>query len=384
MDNSKTEKNYISVLLFYISYIILLIYHAGSKIIGFDKTKEFLKYSIPALLLVTILIQSKKYLFKSIMQFIIVMFTLLISYYTSSNFLIFFTLLFIFASKNIDMNKFIKLDFISKIVIVLSVIILYKLGLTEVILSYRKDGTIRNSLGFGHPNVFGAFLFSMAADMFYLNIPKNKIIKYIIYTILLTACTLICDSRAAQLGIIMIFLSDIFYKKLKNCDKLFKVSKILPWALLALSLTLAIFYSKDNQIMYKLNEITSTRIRCAKNFYDYYGVNLFGHFFEFYGQSDKYYLLTVLDNAYVNILIQFGLLATFILLTLVSKTIKYAYKNKEYKILICFIIFLIYALMENYFYYIAFNTFLIYIGNYIYSKEKSNEENSNNNISLII
>lgn len=380
------KKFNMSIFLFYLSYTLMVVYFmCGQVKILFD-IKNYIYFMIPILLVLLIIFQSKTYSFKSILLMVCSIFVFFISYRISRNSLIFISLLFILASKNVDIEDFIKYDFKLKLFLLVSVIILYFLGFTNVILKSRIDGTIRYALGFGHANVLGVILFTLCSDLAFLHYKKIKFKEYLFFLISFLICTFVCDSRAAQFGILILFILLIFLPKVEKILLVNKIIPFLPIILMGLSYLGAILFNGRSDFILKLNDLTSTRIKCTSDFLNYYGVNMFGHYFEYYGLWNIRSYLTVLDNSYMNMLLQFGLATTVFVILGLFISLKKAVKEKKYALIMCFIALMLYGLMENYSYMIGYNAILIYMSCLIYNKKgkDNNEENSNDNISLII
>ena len=372
-------------LLFYISYTLLVIYHLCGQVTFIIPIRKNIYTVIPFLLTIILIFQSKKYSVKSIIIITILTFLFYISKNISHDNNLFITMLFIIASKNINIKKFIKYDLKIKIIISSLIIFLYNIGLAENVIRYRLDGTIRNSLGFGHPNVLGAIIFSIIVDIICLKYKKLKIKDYIFILTLFILSTIACDSRAAQLGTIILIVLSMIFPYIENKKNIINWATIIPFVLFFLTYTLVVLYPKNIQLINNINEIFSSRIRLAYEFYDYYGINLFGHFFLQKETWKEQYYLYVLDISYMTILIKFGIIALMSTLISFSLSIKKAINNSDYGIAIAIISIMFYGLMENYAYMIGYNAILVYISYLIYErKEKKYEKNSNNNISLII
>ena len=93
------------------------------------------------------------------------------------------------------------------------------------------------------------------------------------------------------------------------------------------------------------------------------------NYFEYYGQwKTKGQYLTVLDNSYISLFLQYGLIMGTIMISTITLLIKKMVQEKNTKFL-CFIIsFLVFGLMENQMFNIMTNTTLIFISELIYNK----------------
>lgn len=351
--------------IFYTTYFLYLILNMCSKVIFISPFLDKIFYTIIILLLLIVVTQSNKYTKKSMA---LILFLILLSftvYIVTNDSVLIFTSLFIITTKNIDTDEFIKKDVAFKILIIFAVIICYKLNLTSAGFFARKDGTIRNTLGFDHPNHLGLYLFSVCCGIGYLKHKNYKIIDYIILLTSFIICYLVCDSRASQIGIIIIALM------IKFSEKIGKNKKILwctPIIFFVLSLTLSILYTCQNQAIIELDKSINSRIMYASKFLQYYNVNLFGNNFIYYGNKGANNYLDVLDNGYIHILLHYGLISFSIIMMSYVLIIKKAIKEEKYNILIYIIPFLTYGLIERHIYEIQYNSILIMLSSFIYFK----------------
>ncbi len=366
------SNNKLSKLLFDISYFIYLYCIFSSRVIFTKEIIDILQVVSITFLLIVIFLQNPRYKTKTLIICIIYGLLQLFSYsITKSNqFIILF--LFIVASKDIKEDEFIKKDLKFKLFLLIFLTICWLLGFSENVIKYRDDGKIRNSIGFNHPNSLGLCLFSICCGITYVNYNKKNIVKFIFPIISLIICTIICDSRAAQIGIILLIIMQISLPYLKNKQKLLKFINISPLILLVLSYFITIQYGKGSGIAIELNKISNTRVFWMYTFYENYGINLFGHFFESYG-SDVAYAMKVLDNAYMNLLIHYGLINTIIIVFTTIKLLKNAQTNKKYNIYIYMIPMLFYGLMEKNLFSLELNGALIYYSEILFFKNQKNK-----------
>ena len=122
-------------------------------------------------------------------------------------------------------------------------------------------GTIRSSMGFSHPNVFGAFILSISAEYLYLREKKLNIFDIALIGILAFLVGYYADSRTPQLSIILILIFSIIIKNI-NLDKI-KIGKLIPnmfFICAILSFISGSLYANGNSLMIKLNEMFTGRI----------------------------------------------------------------------------------------------------------------------------
>ena len=303
--------------LYYLSYFLLLIYTLCNRVTFLIPVLPVLKYIIPIFLVLLILIQSRKYKLNCLMiVFMLMALSFVVFLRTKEEFLL-CTILYILAAKDVKIDEFIKKDVKYKLFILLFVIICYKLGLTSSNIFSRSDGTIRNTLGFAHPNQLGLCLFSISCGIAFIHYKKYKITDYLIFIMSLIICHSVCDSRSSFFGILIVLLIALFRKFIENNKLINKLIVFLPEVLFLLSLLFTILYTNNFQIAYDVNKVLNSRLYHASAFLNYYGINLFGHYFDYYGLTNLRYDLrglTILDNAYMHILIHFGVIQTVLVL----------------------------------------------------------------------
>lgn len=235
-------------------------------------------------------------------------------------------------------------------------------------------GTIRSSMGFSHPNVFGAFILSISAEYLYLREKKLNIFDITLIGVLSFLVGYYADSRTPQLSIILILIISIIIKNI-NLDKI-KIGKIIPnmfFICAILSFISGSLYANGNSLMIKLNEIFTGRINFIAKFFEKYPINLFGNKIEIIGtklSSETGVKPWILDNAYALILLRYGIIAFFMMGIYLNIFFKKAWKNKEYMIVACMLVFLIFGLLESGIIKIAYNIFWLYFAELLYGERK--------------
>lgn len=339
-----------------------------SNVVFLSNIIKYNRIIIVYILLIMLLTQSNIYKKKSLIVILLLIVSNIITLYITKENDLMLTLLLIICAKNIETKEFIKKGLIVKLIITALVIFCYKIGLAENIVMYREDGLIRNSLGFSHPNRLGMLIFSMCCDLVFLHYNKYSIKDYIVLIVSLIICTKVCDSRSSQIGILALFFM-IQYTRIRKEKKDYKAMIcIIPILLPILTLILTLMFSKNIQFVTFLNKLVSNRILYCHKFLNYYGLSLFGVFFEFYGQWGISNRLSVLDNAYMHILIHFGIINFVVITYGFIKILKCSVEQKKYEIITYIVPFLFYGLMEHHIYEIQFNSILICLGELIYFK----------------
>ena len=353
--------------LFYIAYFLLLFSYMFECVYLFDNYIKIIKFISILFILFSIFLSLKKRKRKNELLFIIIMLLInLIVLYISKEEKILILSLFVIACKKINIEKLIKFDATIKISFLIIVSLLYKLGLTEIYDMVRENGQIRYSMGFSHPNVFAAYLFSATLSLFFVlfnkNYKKSKLIFLLIASIILGYN--ITSSRTLVISIIVLIVFLCFSKK--NL-KILKIAKYLPITIAAISLILGYAYNSNNQILNNLNTLSSQRVYFMNKFLNEYNVTLFGNKIEYissiYGKENGIEAM-VLDNAYLLFILKYGIIMTIIFGYMLIKTLKKFEHDR--KVIIPLISFMIYGFFESGFIYLNINIFLLYLSSILY------------------
>ncbi len=354
----KINKNF----MFYIGYFLLLFSNMFSEVIFIKSYYQILNYIAIIILLIYFVYDSfnSNYSIKTLLflSFCTVLF--LVIFYNSRDLKVFKLLMLIMCFKNIDFDEFIKKDFKYRIIFLFIVISLYFMNFTTINNRFRFDGKVRYALGFPHPNTLGINILSLCFDYAYINRNHSKL-KLIIVTILsLLANIIITDSRSCIIVLfIFLFYLILFSKFVKVVlnNKLFKVfAKSLFLILFIISLYVVSNYNNGFNWIYKLNDIFSGRIYLANLYLQKFGIfNLFGVKLFTISSTSSY----ALDNGYIYMLLNCGLIYSILIIILYYLSINKLYKNENYMLIVYLILWSIYLLMENNAFIIPYNPYTI-------------------------
>lgn len=361
------KKSNITNFIFYLTYSLICFNYISSSVLFMKNYHNLLAFFSMLFLLLTFILQSNKYKKNSLLFILIAILLGFFSYIFSGDNAFLIMVLLIISAKRINFDKVVKFDLIIKIIFVLFVLLLYKYGGTEYIFRYRDDGTKRLAMGFGHPNVFGAYLFYICMCICNLKYKNMKIKDYIILLICLYVSHFICNSRSSEISILLLIIFSFF----SNCfEKIIfkrKILKYLPFVCFIISILLSQLYLYNNCIALFLDNLLNKRIYYSAIVSKNVGLSLFG-----YNLSN---IVTYgLDNAYLNIFYQYGIFAAILLFYCIFRVIIYAQKKYDFKLLMSMFVILIYAIMEKFSFHIEYNVFLLTISNLIFFKLESSDE----------
>ena len=370
------QKRNIYYILFFIGYFLLVastMFHRVKFLVNICNYLDVIAFII---LFYNIIVSFKKINTKVALWLIIISIISLTSYYFSKDTLPIKLIIVLLASKNISFDNFIKKDFIVRIILILSVVSFHYLGLTNDYLMMRADGTIRNSMGFSHPNSFGFYLMIIAFEYIYISFMKNNKIQiknYILILLIMYIINYFSDSRTSILAIIL-FLLFLNFK-----DKIIKNKKINTFAIknifiimTILTLTFTYLYGNYNTYANQMNNLTSNRLYYSNYFYKTYGPSIVGQKIETIStesakKSNKKPI--VLDNCYIQLIVRYGILVYMIYAMFFRKSFIYALNKNDKIIIIIMLILCLFGLSESNILLIERCPFLIYVNNIIFNKE---------------
>lgn len=292
-------------------------------------------YAMLPLLLYCIFVRkqlSKSYLILSLSMIAIAG----ITYLSKSDNRILFLVLFVFAANGLNyeliVNKFAKIQLLC----ILIVLFVYKLGLSEDVISYFSYG-VGHSLGTYHANNLGTMVFSCYLAVCYAFLKgryTSQTVLAIIVAFFLWENTL---SRTNCFLVIAYPLAQFFVFLLKKTGKTVLLNSIkqIIVILFGVSVVAALFYEQFSGV---LNDGTLIeRFRFGSVLLQQYGIHLFGSNIAFVNTVEarlQGVSNLVLDSAYLKLLIYYGVIITLFIIYVFSKSIKRAMLQKDYDLII--------------------------------------------------
>ncbi|NTR54817.1 hypothetical protein HQ956_09875 [Enterococcus faecium] len=264
-----------------------------------------------------------------------------------------FVFLFLFASSNISYFHFVKLDTVFRILLVMFVAFLNRLGILSDIVLVRTNGGVRHSLGFSHPNTLG-ILFCMIGLNLIIIFWHYKTHGLMLAVLALSIINnLITDSRTS---VIIMMLAIVLIPIFKFLDQKKYFTKIrglligLPIFLCGLSYLIVARITAQNPLFSVINSMTSSRLYYYKNVYSNYGLSLFGQNIPVLSESyvKQYFLKQqFLDSTYLSLIIRYGIFLFFIFSYYVGRLISNIIKQNNIQVLLVIILFLLLGITEN-------------------------------------
>lgn len=228
---------------------------------------------------------------------------------------LFWLTLFLVCSQGVEIRTLAKITLGITVLLMLLTVSLSALAIISNITSMR-GGSVREAMGFTHPNQFGMYLL-LICDSFAIVRYEKSIIPTVFCVLLTTVINvLLADSRSsAMLSIILVFLLIVF-----RCARDSRSQRVLSWLCIAGvivavvgSYYFMVAYNPLNTVHAALNSALSGRLGLAHSYYLMQPLTLFGSNFSkfdpIYWENGKPYEFVV-DNAFCHLVLRYGIVPT--------------------------------------------------------------------------
>lgn len=341
---------YISVLLFFLKNLIL--YSQFYNIIPYI-IPTVLHYGAIASLTLKIFLDINRYCYSKKM-FLMIFFGLIVLTFggnLANDYSIVWILIYIIAARNTDpytLSKWIyTFVLIATVIIILCSLIGVIPNLYQIAISSSGKVIFRYYLGFIHCNVLGTYLSLLFFCKVYLCGDNIKRKDYIILGIFIVVTMFVAYSRTnGIIMIIMLLVKPFFCSKRKKVLK--KVVLLGMISICFMSITLTINYDSSKEWMVNLNSFMTGRLSAGNLAYQEDGISIFGQDFTTIFQSanfqfgDKNAQQKVVDNAFMHLLIHYGIIPSIILIGYFLINVKWLIEKEMYTM--CLIVVMSYAM----------------------------------------
>ena len=341
---------YISVLLLFFKNLILYsqFYSIVPPIIP-----TILYYGAIASLALKIFLDVNKYCYSRI-RFLLILFVLIVLTVggnLANDYSIVWILIYIIAARDTNPYKLAKWIY-TFVLIATTIIILCSLvgvipNLYQIAISSSGKVIFRYYLGFIHCNVLGTYLSLLFFCKVYLCGDNIKWHDYIILSVLIILTLFIAYSRTSGTIMVLTLLVKPFF-----CSKTKKILKnvvLLGMIIICLmSVILTINYDPSKEWMVTLNTFMTGRLSAGNLAYQEDGISILGQNFTTIFQSTNFQFgdinaqQKVVDNAFMHLLIHYGIVPAIILIGYFLTNVKWLIENGKYTM--CLIVVMSYVM----------------------------------------
>lgn len=299
------------------------------------------------------------------------------------------SILFIFGLRDISFTYVARVSLYFSVLILLFVIISSEIGYIPNYVEVSL-GRVRHFLGFRYSLFPSTIMLNIVATTLFLarhQISYKRLFFLFVSTIWIFLQT---DSRLTFISSVLLLsvnlivkwypsVLETFYIILKSFKFTYLVNAYFSYVVARMYLQFSNSYLNDLSI--KINQFLGGRIYYANRSLNIYGYNLFGQKINWIGNgldingqkvlSEYLYV----DNLYIQILQRYGLFVLVILLFILTFTLHYLLKQKQYILSLILIILSFHAMIDDLIINLHYNIFLILIGTLINQNQSAFEEN---------
>ena len=296
----------------------------------------------------------------------------------TNEYIIIYTYLIIFASKDVEIKKILKITFSTLLTLLILCIAKYVIDsfFTEVPIIYRTANEPRFTFYLNHPNMVAGLILWLSAQYLYLRYDKIKVSDYIIVFIISTIFYKLTLSRTAYATSIILLIL-IAISKFTIMQKILKYfAKYIFIFLAIITIGLGYLYKTDNEnaIINKIDKVFSYRISLLSIAIDQYNVSLVPRRLDLTeeikwdsGRNDELYL----DSLYARTYIKYGIIYLAWLAYIFTNLINKKTENKDS---VFIILFAIVAVMERYMLLPIIGFPLLFFKNYIFEESEKKKK----------
>lgn len=352
--------------LYRIGYSLIVLSDMFANVKYLESMTDYIVIIGVAILLFHIIYCGRKYKVATMLFWGLLGILFLCSYSIYRDFTLLRFIVLLIASLGLDFDRIVKFDLKIKMIFLLTVMLLSALGMC-LITEFVRGNQIRYTLGFFHPNTAGFYIMIIVMEYIYLH---RGDLKWRCFLILIFAGAFIwtvTGSRGSVAAIVIVCVG-LFLQKIRsrhyNLNKLGKsmIQYIFP---IVTFLVLLLIWAYDRQLPWalKLNAIFSFRLQYFTYYYKLYPLNMLGNRVSFNKGA--------LDNAYLALLIHYGVLAYGLYCILYCRKMKELYEKKDFAYFVILVAIAMYGVMETTIIKAAYNVFLVSFTSVLFQKNKT-------------
>lgn len=349
--------------------------------ISIDIVSDFIAWLVFGLLMIQIVF-FQSYTKKELTAIVMVTLPIVIATFLSGNRSLLSAWMFVVAAKNIDLDDVICMAYKILSIMIPVIVLLCLFGVIENVPLMR--GTMqRYSLGFSHPNQLGLRVFQFIVCYCYIHRNRLRKLDYLIICLAIAFLIRIPNSKTAYIVTTVFLCMLLLYNFVKNQRPrymmLFEKSLVLgAFCLGFFSICFSYIDVNRNSVLSRIDKWMSSRFSLGHIVWQLYGVSLLGQ--RVYISEDERKLVGIktrlfLDNAYLGILLRYGILVFLIFFIGYLCLVKAMIMRKEYILAIILFMYALYGVMESGLYMISHNIFLITFSSLLYKKSIQGNEN---------
>ncbi|RYL93956.1 hypothetical protein [Sporolactobacillus sp. THM19-2] len=269
-----------------------------------------------------------------------------------------YALIFTTAMGAVDVKKLLKISLVLQVILIIVTSVSFFLKIIPNT-TLNRDGILRQSLGFSHPNILGLIMMCVTIEILYLFSKKIRWFHLTILGLLNIGTYFITFSRTSLICTILFIILFVLNEKTELLQKSYaKITLLLSVPITFILGVLPAILYKDSKFYNLLNDVLANRLIQGHYYIEKYGISIFGQpmplSIEIMNPKTNWMEHWVVDSAYLRILIQHGILVLFIAFLFVAvKSTLFARRDMMIELSIV-VVGLLYGVFERY----AYNLFI--------------------------
>lgn len=340
-----------------------------------QQLNDIIGYIVLVLMIIQIFF-FQKYNVRDIIVIVLSSVIVIVSAIKSGNNSILSMWIFIVSSKKVNLDAVVRSAYKVLCFMVSLVIILFFFKIIPEVTLYR-NGIVRHSMGFIHPNQLGLRVFQLIMCRLFLHRNRFRMADIVISVLGVVFVYYVPNSQTSFGALIILFFLTIIYAFIR--DKDYIVMKTAGVILISTSILLNVIcvVLSTRPLIHKfwveINQFISFRFSYCYRVYKIYGITFWGNDIavtmserEMRGMQNlgKLYL----DNAYLSLILRFGILMFVLFSLMYYLTMYYFMQHNQLYIVIIMFVYSVYGIMETGMYQMSHNIILLAISYLIYNK----------------
>ncbi|EFK31173.1 hypothetical protein VSS55_04995 [Lactobacillus delbrueckii subsp. allosunkii] len=327
------------------------------------------------LIIISILSKRKiEYVFFTKIIFLLII-SAIVSYNNDNAAFVFISVVFMFLARDVDLNSIVKVTMWLQIAGVIMTVGASLLGIIpDSLMTQSFNGTLRYRHAFGYtfttflPNYF----LSIVMEYIYLSKKSRQVnLPFLMTSIILNVVIYkYTDTRMtynvcwlALLGYVLLHSRRIRKSKKASLSSFQGIYVYLA----IISLLLAKFYNPNSQLMSKMNDALTQRLRFASQGLANWGLSLFGQSIVWKEDTINY---NYIDNSFVNIAICYGVIILLVVVVGFTIALKKSISDRDTFLTLVLILWAIKAFVDPQLFLLWFNPFLFSMGDALFETRK--------------
>lgn len=300
-----------------------------------------------------------------------VLFVAAISWRLVRNINILLYISFIFAARNVDFQKLIRLFFGTVGILLMGTILISQADIVKDFV-YVRDGFHRHSLGIGYPTDTAAYVFYLLLAYYYLAFKNLTWRSYITIFLLDVGLYELTQARNSFLLILLTIPVIWVAKRASQGHLVERGVASFYWVIVPLTAYCTVFlswlYNDNNKLFRILDHILSGRLSLSHQAIDKYGFSIFGHHIvengwggskglkNFHNPSFSYFYI---DSSYVRLAVIYGLLIGILIVIFMTIIAYQSTLRREYILAAIIMMVSLHCVIEQHLIDFNYNPFIL-------------------------